>query len=347
MDVESIEESLVRIREEQDLDRGVQPRISAIRTRESDAIEIVVPDRAEKSMCLGPGGSIVARLAQELQKHITVVAIEDEIIHRHRLHTTMVRIEEIWKDLSANHKAFLHRLKEAIEKRLEREQVYGFPTLKGSTPAVALSGGVDSCATMILLKEMGLRPVGVTVELLEEHENDLSQRRASDICKGLDCRQVVVKGSSEFREVIERTLEGRIHPCGDCHGLIISEALEAAKIHGLDTLVTGELLPTGRQSLVWRDGMLLVHLPAALALTKYNTRLLCKKKGFKAEPIRFGCSLVRCVHEKGWKGIRPSIYRVLRETQANVLTPGQSIQYVKSILKPILHNHNDKGEYRV
>ncbi len=344
MDVESIERLLARIREEQGLNRGVQPRISAIRTREADAMEIVVPDRAEKSMCLGPGGSIVARLAQELQKHITVVAIEDEIIHRHRLHTTMVRIKEIWKDLNANQKVFVQRLKETIEKRLRKQPVHGFSTLREPTPAVALSGGVDSCATMILIKEMGLRPVGITVELLEEYNNYLAQRRASDICRALDCRQIVVKGSVEFREVIERTLEGRIHPCGDCHGLIISHALEEAETHDLDILVTGELLPTGRQSLVWRDEMLLVHLPAALALTKYNTRLLCKKKGFKTGPIRFGCSLLRCVHAKAWKGIQPSIYRVLRETQANVLTPGQSIQYIKSILKPILQNHNDEGD---
>jgi predicted PP-loop superfamily ATPase len=344
MDRESLEAQILEIRAEQGLERGVPPRILDIRTEEGGSLKIIVADRAEKSMCLGPGGRIIAQLAQNNQKHITVVAVEEELVQEHRMRTTISRIDEIQEELNPNQSVFVGRLRKATERRLSGQLIEGFDQLEGPIPAVALSGGADSCATMIILGEMGLNPVGLTVKLPKEHETHRAQDYAGEICQTLNCRHLVVQQAQEFDAILGRTKQGRIHPCGECHDLILAQALQATRAHGLDILVTGELLPTGRQAIVKRENVLLIHLPAALGLTKYLTSSICRNHGFDITSSRFGCALVRQSHKMGWRGVRPSIYRVLRETQANVLTPGQSITYIRSILEPLLTMYDEGGQ---
>ncbi|TFF91688.1 hypothetical protein EU545_03240 [Candidatus Thorarchaeota archaeon] len=344
MDTESLTRLLADIRQKIGLERGVQPKVTGLKTQQDGSLKIVVPDRAEKGMCLGPGGRVIAQLAQELQKHVTVVAVEEQITRRHRMQATLARIEELQEELASSQVAFLNRLRAAIESRLEEEPIENIAPSPSPHPAVALSGGIDSCAAMVLLKEMGFHPIGLTVELEEEHETYRAARNVAQICKKLGCKQMIVAGPSELREVVRKTQAGRIHPCGNCHELILSRVIDISKEHGFETLVTGELLPTGRQSIILMGELLLVHLPAALSLTKYETQSLCKENGFELESTQFGCSLVRQAHTKGWRGIQPSVYRVLRETQANVLTSGQAIQYIRSILKTVFATHEDPME---
>ncbi|MHA1577262.1 MAG: hypothetical protein ACTSU3_07860, partial [Candidatus Thorarchaeota archaeon] len=53
---------------------------------------------------------------------------------------------------------------------------------------------------------------------------------------------------------------------------------------------------------------------------------------------RFGCNLVNQQHGKGWQFVGPSIFRVLRELQAGVLTTGKSLKLIRSILNPFIRN---------
>jgi hypothetical protein len=75
------------------------------------------------------------------------------------------------------------------------------------------------------------------------------------------------------------------------------------------------------------DGMLRINLPAMLAMTKEDTRLVSSKE----EEI-YGCALLRKVHMEFPHMRRYSISRVLRETRAGVLAPAQATKYIESII---------------
>jgi predicted PP-loop superfamily ATPase len=97
--------------------------------------------------------------------------------------------------------------------------------------------------------------------------------------------------------------------------------------------VTGEMLPSGRQALDLQENILIIHLPAALALSKYRTERISEESGKEIFRRKFGCNLVAKSHSKGWKNSGPSIFRVLRELEAGVLTTGQSLEYIKDIVR--------------
>ena len=58
-----------------------------------------------------------------------------------------------------------------------------------------------------------------------------------------------------------------------------------------------------------------------------------EKSGKKLFRRKFGCNLVAKSHSKGWQNVGPSIFRVLRELEAGVLTTGQSLEYIKDIVR--------------
>ena len=103
---------------------------------------------------------------------------------------------------------------------------------------------------------------------------------------------------------------------------------------GADVLLTGEMLPTGRQSIEFDEEMLVVHLPAALAMSKYLTKEYYAQEAEPKDANRFGCQFLAQRHREGWKNCGPSIFRVLRELQGDVLTTGEALELVKSILIP-------------
>jgi len=122
---------------------------------------------------------------------------------------------------------------------------------------VGMSGGVDSSMALVLLKEMGWDPVGVSLKypVWEDPENCLKEnvccsaesfQIAANVCKKLGVPHHIFDVSRDFkREVIDYFL-GRLrnhktpNPCVMCNRYLkFKKLLDWAKRHGIDSVATG------------------------------------------------------------------------------------------------------------
>jgi uncharacterized protein len=324
------------IRGELNLTRGVMPRIENVYEHDDGSLHLVTPDRAEKSLLLGPGGRVTAELAKRIGRKITIYGSDKILLRRHRLQLTMSRIEEVMPELSDSQKKVVICLKQLIEHELlyPKKQIQYNSSLGNNLKiALAFSGGTDSTASVEILKESGFRVDAILVDLGHQFQNPKDIKLAEDWCMQQYVNLVRIDVTGGNGDLLERVDEGRIHPCGECHNQIMERVRECIVKSKYDVLVTGELLPTGRQSIILEEGLLIIHLPAALSLSKHRTETIAEKSGKKLFRRKFGCNLVAKSHSKGWKNVGPSIFRVLRELEAGILTTGQSLEYIKDILQ--------------
>jgi len=334
--IESIATLIQEIRIELGLTRGVIPKIEKIIEQDDGSLHIITADRAEKSLLLGPGGRIAAELAKRTSRNVTVYGQDELILREHRLKLTMNRIEEIYNQLKQDQKQFIDLLLLIITNELPYPEI-PYRTIErpqlNLKIAVAYSGGIDSSAAIFILKQNGLNPDAITVQLGREFYTPDEMKRIRQWCEANRVNQVLIEPLVEIDKVIQGTKEGRIHPCGQCHEIIHESVRDYARKNQFSILITGELLPSGRQSIVQEDDLLVIHLPGALALSKYKTEMVAKESGKKVGRKRFGCRLVAAANSRGWRNVGPSIYRVLRELEAGILTTGQGLDYIKDIVK--------------
>jgi tRNA-uridine 2-sulfurtransferase len=119
---------------------------------------------------------------------------------------------------------------------------------------VAMSGGVDSAVAALLVAEEGSEPVGVTLELWSDPENDgdlsccsaQAVRGARELAHGLGMAHLSIDLRAEFRAgVVTGWLEDHAagltpNPCVRCNGKVRLDAmLELADRLGSETLATG------------------------------------------------------------------------------------------------------------
>jgi tRNA-specific 2-thiouridylase len=119
---------------------------------------------------------------------------------------------------------------------------------------VAMSGGVDSAVAAMLAAREGLEPVGVTLELWSDPENDgelsccsaQAVRGAREVAHSLEIPHLSIDLRAEFRTgVVDPWLDSHSHgltpnPCVRCNGNIRLDAmLELADRLGSQTLTTG------------------------------------------------------------------------------------------------------------
>jgi tRNA-specific 2-thiouridylase len=119
---------------------------------------------------------------------------------------------------------------------------------------VAMSGGVDSAVAALLVAETGAEPVGVTLELWSDPENDgdlsccsaQAVRGARELAHGLDMAHLSIDLRAEFRTgVVDGWLADHAagltpNPCVRCNGRVRLDAmLELARCLGSETLATG------------------------------------------------------------------------------------------------------------
>ena len=333
--------AVLKVRRELGLRTRVRPRIRALYyDEEGDFLLVVVPDRPDKSAILGPGGRVLKAVRAELGlSGMAVRSHTDLMVKKARVREALGKVIKMARKADGLLREGLERIIELLraELRYPPRKWPSFEPLDGPFMAVGFSGGVDSTALLYVAREVGLKPVAVTVDaggwMIPEEVRGWMEA----VVARLGVEHVWLRGDEEvFGAVLEYARSGRRHPCKMCHEEIEREVLSAAVEMGLPAVAFGDLLPTGRFSAYWLrvKGRRLarLNLLASLALFKTDTILMSKMAGRPFRGLYFGCPLLKVVHRE-YKYMRlPSIQRVLREARAGILEPNQALDLIKSII---------------
>lgn len=335
MDSKKINEWIMEIRNNLELTRGVDPIVENIVETE-DTVTVIVGDRAEKSQCIGPGGRIAAELSKKINKQVSILSLTEIEVRKRRLELTLQRIDELKKQTSV-HDSFLEYLENRITFEIDHPYSINLQIDAKKKDQrlilVAYSGGTDSSASLLLLKRWGYNPLAVTSDAGPRILPPNLKEQIKEICSIVKVDHEFIDVSHDMQVTISGAIEGRFHPCGSCHSITMNSITEYALRKKIGILVTGELLPHGRQALEINGNLLLVHLPAALALTKFKTVSICGKEHLNTQSHQFGCQFLSQIHGTVPGMIQPSIDRVLRELEAGILTNGKALSYIKYILR--------------
>ncbi len=341
MDAVEMERLLEDTRKSLDLDRGENPQVRRVIEHPEGQLHAIVPDRAEKSQCIGPGGRLAAKIARQIGKDVAFHGADELALRRVRLEASKHRLHEIMTTSKFSDNNLFRWLEDLItlEIAFPVQSLHDYqPDNNKGLAAVAYSGGVDSSAALVILRDAEMESVAYTIS---PHPQVLAPPDISaivEVCEKLDATCRIVEVPSMIGGIMEKSRQGRIHPCGDCHIALMAKVIEEAKADGHNIIVTGQSLPTGRQALQEQDGMLQIHLPALLSLTKYRMTDILKHRGFSPRRETFGCNFLRNLHNMGWGMVGPSVYRILRELEAGVLNSRQAWRFIKKVAKPSMKN---------
>jgi predicted PP-loop superfamily ATPase len=104
--------------------------------------------------------------------------------------------------------------------------------------------------------------------------------------------------------------------------------VEYARESGINIVASGDMLSSGLISIYKKDDLVILNLPAFLALNKVEIIEIIGEE-YKLE---FGCPLLWELFRKAPSTKRLSIQRVLRETRARALTPEMASTLIMDIL---------------
>ncbi len=315
---------------------------------------IIAPDRPEKSSLIGKGGWVVGRLREELDvNNIHVDAYSDMIIRIYRMELAKKKLENIVPYMETSAILPLKNLKDLLQQRINNLEEFNYKTnfeselelLRSNEGSktdlvcenfsndhkaiVALSGGVDSSFSLIVAKLMGFNPIAVTVDpgniILPSYFKNSVETLTSELNVFHEYIEV------DMDITVKEALDGRIHPCGRCSSTIETELLNYAKKSKIPFIIFGDFLATGSQSIISIDGFWRINLPAMLSATKGETKSLSSYFNITSKG-GYGCPLITEVHKKHPHMRRYSIQRILRETRAGVLEPGQALNLINGTL---------------
>lgn len=306
---------------------------------EKGELLIITSDRPEKSLVIGKGGWVVGKLKEELKvDHIHVEAYSDILLRKYRMELALSRLEEVRNDFDSEVSLPLVNISTLLMRRIKHP--YTLKTIlddfdaqsnsKHHNAMVALSGGVDSSFSLIIAEKMGFNPLAITVNpgdiILPKHFRDQVEKVTSKL--GVEHRYL----NADMSEMVEGALEGRYHPCGRCSKVIEETVMEYAREEEVSFLIFGDLLATGAQSLVYKSDVLRINLPAMLSATKGEIKKLAGQYGVVSVG-GYGCPLLSEVKKRYDYMGRFSVQRVLRETRAGILEPGEALDMVMNICR--------------
>lgn len=307
----------------------------AIFNREKNELIIVAPDRSDKSVIIGKGGWVAGRLREALGVgRVHVEAYTDLILKKYRMKLSLDKIESLIKKgiFPDQLEVFKGLLQERLEKVPEFDLLeYKLEDLNGEV-IVALSGGVDSSFSTIIAKNLGFNVKAITVDpgsiILPEHVKENINR----LSRTLEIKHEYIE--ADFSNLIKEALEGRFHPCGRCSKKINDKILDYARDHDIGIVIFGDLLPTSSQAINQVDDLLRLNLPALLAASKQEVKGVVSQFNIRGSQV-FGCPLLGEVHRRFPHFRRYSVQRILRETRAGILEPGEALTLILGLFKEL------------
>ena len=333
LEKQEIIKQICKIREEIGHQK-VNPGIKDIFFDENnESLLIVTYDRPEKSTVIGKGGWVVGKLKEEMNiKSIHVEAYPDILLKEYRIKLADNKLNNLLNSSSINIKKPLTNLSKILKLRLEN--LYNFESIldnekweeeKNIKSIVALSGGVDSSFSLIAAKNIGFNPIAVTVKPGSIILPKYFQNNVEKLSAKLNVNHEYI--DMEMDEIIKDSLDGRFHPCGRCSKVIKGAVLDYAKEINAPFLIYGDLLTTGSGSIINEEGIIKINLPAILALNKGEIKNITSKYDIFSKG-GYGCPLINEVHKKYPFMRKFSIQRILRETRAGILEPGEALEMI-------------------
>ncbi|WP_456423047.1 ATPase [Thermococcus sp.] len=236
-------------------------------------------------------------------------------IKRYRLEYNLEALERIREKIEE--KAY-SRLRDLLNLRLKGEGFQRTPL--EVRVAVAFSAGSDSTATLKILRWAGFDAVPITAKLPQMSGETLWKARSEGAVF------VEVPG---YLESMEELIEKGAPICGRCHSMVMDAVERKARKLGAKILATGDMLSSGLISIYEKNGIVILNLPAFLALDKSE---IIKLIGGKYR-LTFGCPLLWRLFDRAPSTKRLALQRVLRETRAKALTPEMAVRLMVDVLK--------------
>ena len=306
---------------------------------------LTVLDRPDKTALIGTGGRLAILLAEELGvKGVYVTTLIDLVTVKLRVSSALNKLKPLTRRLTGKafhpllllERCLVRRLKDPV--RWVGEVVANLESAHEEVVegcCVGLSGGVDSLATTLILRSIGVKPLAVTVNpgsiILPPRQLSIIR----DSCRVMGVKSEFLKPvkPEEFEENVKMALEGRRHPCKRCSELIKSSVIRRARESRICVVFFGSLLPTGGFSIeVLEGGLVVIHLPAALALTKGLTSYIVRSFLGDVKPYPYGCPLLTECNRR-YKSMKlVTIKRLLKKVRAGVMEPAEAMRRLRFIL---------------
>lgn len=337
---EEIINKIIKIREDIGHDY-VEPEIKDLYYK-NDELTIIAPDRPEKSIIIGKGGWVVGKLREELHiKSIHVISYTDIVLKEYQLELSVKHTKKIMDEniIPEKYDAVFNNLYELLVKKQEApydntiienyiKENINRETKSEAKVAIALSGGVDSSFSTLLAKSLGFNTHAFTVDPGTIILPNQFRRNINNLTTTINIPHEYIK--TDMSQIISDALNGKIHPCGRCSSHIESVVAETVKNKNMSIMIYGDLLSTGSQSIVKKDDIIRINLPALFRMEKSEIKNVATQ--YNVQKIKgYGCPLVVQVHKK-YPQYRPfSIQRVLRETRAGILEPGEALDLIRTI----------------
>lgn len=319
----------------------IEPEIKDVYFND-DELTIITPDRPEKSIIIGKGGWVVGKLREQLHvKSIHVISYTDIVLKEYQLSLSLKHAKKIMDNniIPENYLEPFNNLYELLKIKTQKpydntlvskyvNDNYNRKPLCDDCVTVALSGGVDSSFSTVLTKSLGFNIKAVTVDPGTIILPKQFRYNIDNLCKTINVNHEYIK--TDMQEIIQDALSGKIHPCGRCSNHIEEVVSNYIKDNNQTIMIYGDLLSTSSQSITKKEDLIRINLPALFRMEKTEVKNIITK--YSVKKIKgYGCPLVVQVHKK-YPQYRPfSIQRVLRETRAGILEPGEALELIRTI----------------